>query len=462
MRGCSAVILLSALDIVAGCERSLAAQVTQVRIAPQEVRLLPSQNVQFVAFGLTGAGDTVKVGLFWSARSGNVSSSGLYTAPMGGEDEVCVRVSSVSNCAEVYVPWPGVDTVEAFTTKRVMSEEGAGASAWTASGGRITPSGFYTAPASPGEYQVCAQAPGFLRCERSVVTPAIARDTSKAIPVVSVTVTPPDAKGAVGQTFQLVATLKDSRGRYHPARAVTWVTSNPAVALVDDSGLVRSVAPGTVTITATSEGKSSTSRVTVTKAPTRSRMNAADSLRALLPQAAVAVAVPVEVREGSDVVVRLLIDPSRSARVLEDSLALERAAGMHVELGTTFYGSSMTALLTASGAKVDRKTPDPIGVTSRGTTSWTWVLQPTEPGRRRLWVTLTVVGAMPGELPAYSLARDYTIRPNWWTEVGTFLKEYWPQLGALLAALTILWRLLKKWSQKSRATRTRRADVGSL
>src|SRR5206468_10532504 len=50
-------------------------------------------------------------------------------------------------------------------------------------------------------------------------------------------------------------------------RTVTWSSSNTAVATVSNSGLVSGVTPGTATITATSEGKSGTSSVTVTNVP---------------------------------------------------------------------------------------------------------------------------------------------------------------------------------------------------
>ncbi len=409
MRVCSAG-LLSALGIVTGCERPVAAQATQVRIAPRYVTLLPSQNVQFAAIGLTSAGDTVKVlGLIWSADKGNVSSSGLYSAPMTGEDQVCVRVGpgGISDCAPVsvvpgqgQVSWPGIETVQASTTVRVMPDVAASAVEWTASGGNITPSGLYTAPASPGEYQVCAQAPGFLRCERIFVPPqAPAADTSKALPakpVASVTLSPSTASATVGGTLQLVATMKDSRGFALVGRSVTWATSNVAVASVAGGGLVTGVAPGITTITATSEGMSGTSsvavegapRVAIPTGPTRSRMNAADSVRGQLLSAAVAVALPVEVRQDSDVVVRLLIDPTGSAKVLGDSLASERAAGMHVEPGTTLYGSRMTARLAATGAEVPVPTSPVLLVQSRGLTTWTWVLHPKNPGPQRLWITL--------------------------------------------------------------------------
>jgi uncharacterized protein YjdB len=65
-------------------------------------------------------------------------------------------------------------------------------------------------------------------------------------------------------TFQLAALTEDSVGGVLTGRTVTWTTSNPSVATVSPTGLVTAVsAAGNATITATSEGKSGTSAITV-------------------------------------------------------------------------------------------------------------------------------------------------------------------------------------------------------
>lgn len=79
--------------------------------------------------------------------------------------------------------------------------------------------------------------------------------------VASVTVSPPTACLAVGQTVQLTATVKDSAGAPLPGKSVTWATSNGAVATVDTTGLVTGVAKGSATITATSTGHSGTAGI---------------------------------------------------------------------------------------------------------------------------------------------------------------------------------------------------------
>ena len=87
-------------------------------------------------------------------------------------------------------------------------------------------------------------------------------------PVETVTVTPDPASVAVGDTIQLTATLSAANGTEVTGRTVSWSSSNPLLATVDQTGKVAGIAPTppgtTVVITATSEGKSGTAQVIVT------------------------------------------------------------------------------------------------------------------------------------------------------------------------------------------------------
>lgn len=65
-------------------------------------------------------------------------------------------------------------------------------------------------------------------------------------------------------TLQLSATIKDQNGATMAGRTLSWSSSNPAFATVTGTGLVIGVAAGGATITATVEGKSGTSVLTIT------------------------------------------------------------------------------------------------------------------------------------------------------------------------------------------------------
>src|SRR6266568_644050 len=83
----------------------------------------------------------------------------------------------------------------------------------------------------------------------------------------SVTVSPASGSLQVGATVQLAAVTKDSAGNLLTGGTVNWTISNSAVVTVSASGLVTGIAPGSATITATSEGQSGTAAMTVKKVP---------------------------------------------------------------------------------------------------------------------------------------------------------------------------------------------------
>jgi len=86
-------------------------------------------------------------------------------------------------------------------------------------------------------------------------------------PVASVSIASHNSWVLVGGTLQLVAILKDARGNLLTGRTVTWTSSAPAVASVTASGLVTGATEGATMITATSEGKSDTTQLSVVPAP---------------------------------------------------------------------------------------------------------------------------------------------------------------------------------------------------
>jgi uncharacterized protein YjdB len=81
--------------------------------------------------------------------------------------------------------------------------------------------------------------------------------------VASVSVSPSHATIVLPGTAQFTATPLDANHDPLGKRTVTWRSSLPNVAKVDGSGLVTGVAPGSATITATSEGLTASATVVV-------------------------------------------------------------------------------------------------------------------------------------------------------------------------------------------------------
>jgi uncharacterized protein YjdB len=102
---------------------------------------------------------------------------------------------------------------------------------------------------SPGETEVTATAAGKKRSSKITVPPGRAGQKF-------VRVTPGDARVPVGQVTQLTAEVADESGNVIPDQSIKWATSDPNVATVNSDGEVTAVAPGSVTVTASSEGAS--------------------------------------------------------------------------------------------------------------------------------------------------------------------------------------------------------------
>jgi uncharacterized protein YjdB len=111
---------------------------------------------------------------------------------------------------------------------------------------------------SPGQTEVRATVEG--------VTSAVTITVTAVVRVAPTAFTLRD-RGNANREFQLVAT--DHTGRQLTGRDVTWSSSDPAVATVDATGLVRGVSSGsgtaTATITATYQGATASATVTVTR-----------------------------------------------------------------------------------------------------------------------------------------------------------------------------------------------------
>src|SRR6059036_3073822 len=264
--------------------------VVQIVSSPDTVTLDPDQTQQFVAYGRTQAGDSVAVAVSWSASGGTITSGGLYTAnSVAGNYQVTATAqvpasaaptapaisTTVSGSSQVKNRGPMAQvilnplTASAVGGGRVqfavygIRENGdsvAVSVGYAATGGIISGAGLYTAGQSAGTYQVIATQSGGTLASTAAVT-------ISNVPVASVTVSPAAASLTAGATTQLTATPKDANGTALSGRVVTWATSNAAAATVSASGLVTGVAAGSATITATSEGQSGTSAMTVTNVP---------------------------------------------------------------------------------------------------------------------------------------------------------------------------------------------------
>lgn len=83
--------------------------------------------------------------------------------------------------------------------------------------------------------------------------------------VATVVVTPETAFITVGDTLRLGAATRDALGRPLDGRFVSWSTESAATATVSASGLVTGTGAGSIRITATSEGRTGSATITVSR-----------------------------------------------------------------------------------------------------------------------------------------------------------------------------------------------------
>jgi acid phosphatase type 7 len=276
---------------VFGCEKpfsvSPASTITQLVISPKSVALQPNQGYDFIAVGFTATGDSADISVTWSATSGNVTAStsgkrhyGHYQNASCGAHKVAATSTpgnlsdtatvTVSGCnvpvATVTLSPTAINLQIGQTSQLTVTLKDANGNVltgrtvtWSSDNGSVATvsgTGLVTA-AGVGTATITAT---------SEAKSGTASVTVSSVPVAAVTVSPATASLIAGQTVQLTATLKDPNGNILTGRPVTWSSNTTGVATVNSTGLVTAKVAGTATITATSEGRSGMSAVTVTGA----------------------------------------------------------------------------------------------------------------------------------------------------------------------------------------------------
>src|SRR5438093_776078 len=288
----TAIVATVVAAMIVGCELPVrttdtGSTITQLVVAPKNVTLQPNQTYDFVAVGFTATGDSADESVSWSATDGSVTSSssgkrhyGHYHNANCGLSKV-VATSNPGNLSDTAtvtvsgctVPVASVSVTPASATVAAgqsvqLTATPKDANGTPLSGRTVTWSSNNTSVAiadvngnvtgiAPGSATITATSEGQSGTAAITVT---------NVPVASVTVTPASVSVQQRQTVQLTATPKEPNGNPLTGRTITWSSSNTSVATVNSSGLVSCVVAGSATITATSEGQSGTSAITVTGA----------------------------------------------------------------------------------------------------------------------------------------------------------------------------------------------------
>ena len=233
------------------------------------------------ASGLDQNGAAIGIGtVTWSSGASSVatvSAAGLVSGVTAGTATIIATVGTKQGQATVTVTPPPVASVvvapsapslQVGSTQQLTATtlDAGGATltgrviAWTSSDttkATVGSTGLVTAKAV-GTATITATSEG--RSGTSLVT------VTAPAPVATVTVAPATATVAAGGTVTLAATARDAGGNVLTGRVFAWSSNSLNVGLNSTQGsgvTVTGVAAGSATVTATSEGKSGTSTITV-------------------------------------------------------------------------------------------------------------------------------------------------------------------------------------------------------
>jgi uncharacterized protein YjdB len=256
---------------------------SSVIVSPGQVTIFAAQTLQLSALviddrGQVLTGRTVSYSSS-SPQTATVSESGVVTGVAPGLTTITASSEGVSGTATITVAQDPVaslavspssatvsvgQSLQLVAIPRNASGQQLSLTDRTVSWSTTTPG--ITSVNSSGYVTALAAGSGSV-----VVTvdgrQAVATLTVRIVPVASVTVSPTPATVFVGSTTTLTAIPWDSAGQRLYLRTVTWSSSNTARATVNPLGVVSGVSTGTVTITATIEGKSGSAAVTVAPQP---------------------------------------------------------------------------------------------------------------------------------------------------------------------------------------------------
>ena len=242
----------------------------KVVVTPADATVASGATVQFVAKGVTKAGESAAVNVTWTASTGAISSSGVLTAgatpgtyrvigtsAFGAADTSIVTVTAGPDPVAAVILVPATASVTAGETVQfeAYGRTSAGDSvpvtaSYTATGGTIAGNGLYAPGGAAGTFRVIATTAGI--ADTSEVTVASA-------PIARVTLLPDIAASRPGESTKFVATVWNTAGGSVP-EPVTYETTCGTI-----SGAGVFTAPpngsGSCFVTASADGKAATTEV---------------------------------------------------------------------------------------------------------------------------------------------------------------------------------------------------------
>jgi uncharacterized protein YjdB len=366
--------------------RVLSKPVASVFVSPSSLALQAGQSTQLTATTYDVNGDPITGrNVSWSSSDANVASvnsSGVVTTIAAGSAEIMVNaegrkmtvpvtVSASSNTggaavASVAVSLNSPSLVAGQSTQANATLKDASGNVlsgrsivWTTSDATVA--------SVNGTGLVTALKAGTVTIRATSENVTGTASLSISTPTVTVaTVTLSVASSiSVGQTAQASVTLKDDAGNVLTGRTIAYVSSDAGIASISPTGLVTGLTGGSVTITASSEGKSASAVVSVV-APKPAVHNITMSINS--PTISVGEltqvnAVPKDINGTpiSGLTITWSSSPTAVSTVSVSGMATGRAAGTAL-----IYAKVDTVVRSIGVSVVDTVTSSPTTTTTSG------------------------------------------------------------------------------------------------
>ncbi|MBC7895592.1 MAG: Ig-like domain-containing protein [Cytophagaceae bacterium] len=256
----------------------------RVELSPATLSLVVGRDTALRARVVLGFGTFQEPGgVFWSSADvsvATVDATGRVTAVQPGNTRIAASRDGKSAMTQLEVMAPPVSSVRvapASSGITVGSTLTLRADPLFASGDPVpgrtiawtTSTAAVASVTASGTVQAVAAGTATITATVDGVS-GTAAITVSVVPVATVVTSPTTASLILSRTTQLTATTRAASGSTLTGRAVAWSTDAPTIAPVSATGLVTTLNTGTANISATSEGRRGTTRITVVPVPVRS------------------------------------------------------------------------------------------------------------------------------------------------------------------------------------------------
>jgi len=333
--------------------------VAAVGVAPSTLSLSAGASAQLSAAATSASGDVLADRLAtWSSSDesvAKVSSTGQVSAVGSGSANVTATIDGKSASAAVNVAAAAVAkiTVAANATSLSVGQTTqVNATVYDASDAVLTSRAVTWSSSNAGIATVSASGVVTAVAQGSVTITGTSEGAKASVTitvaqaaVATVTVNMSPSSLSVGQTALATASAYDVAGQALVGRAVTWSVDKPALAsVVGSTGVVTALAAGSVTVTATVDGKGGSTVVSIATAPvagTPTAPVAANTAAAILPKAVPTAGVPAVTGATINVAAGQDLQAALDAAKLGDEVVLAS--------GATFVGNYVIKARTGTG-----------------------------------------------------------------------------------------------------------------